>query len=204
MDITTPCVVTLTWTLSDAQGQLIDELSEPVEFFYGGDDLLPKVEEALAGQQAGFEAQLHLEPENAFGDYNAELVCFESRSLFPEEVQAGMQFEGLPQGAASEGMPEDLIYTVTDVYPEHVVLDANHPLAGIALRLNLKVLEVRAASETEVGAAPSGCLSAGWPRVVRRAAWPFRPCRWSRSHPLRGRWPRSPAPGGTWPAPPAR
>jgi FKBP-type peptidyl-prolyl cis-trans isomerase SlyD len=156
MDITTPCVVTLTWTLSDAQGQLIDELSEPVEFFYGGDDLLPKVEEALAGQQAGFEAQLHLEPENAFGDYNAELVCFESRSLFPEEVQAGMQFEGLPQGAASEGMPEDLIYTVTDVYPEHVVLDANHPLAGIALRLNLKVLEVRAASETEVGAGSVG------------------------------------------------
>lgn len=149
MDITSPCVVTLTWTLSDAQGQLIDELVDPVEFLYGGDDLLPKVEEALAGRSAGFEAQLHLEPENAFGDYDAELVCFESRALFPETIEAGMQIEGLPEGAATEGMPGDLIYTVTDVYPEHVVLDANHPLAGMALRLHLKVVDVREATRRE-------------------------------------------------------
>lgn len=156
MDITAPCVVTLTWTLSDAQGQLIDELAEPVEFFFGGDDLLPKVEEALTGQQAGFEAHLHLEPEHAFGDYAPELVCFESRALFPEELQPGMQFEGLPEGAATEDMPEGLIYTVTEVYPEHVVLDANHPLAGLALRIALKVIGVREASAEEAEARTLG------------------------------------------------
>jgi FKBP-type peptidyl-prolyl cis-trans isomerase SlyD len=156
MDITSPCVVTLTWTLSDAQNQLIDELNEPVEFFYGGDDLLPKVEEALAGQTVGFEASLHLEPEHAFGDYRSALVCFEAKSLFPPEVQPGMQFEGLPEGAATPDMPQDLIYTVTDVYPEHVVLDANHPLAGMALRLQLKVMDVRVATEAEVGAGSVG------------------------------------------------
>ena len=156
MNITSPCVVTLVWTLTDAQGQLIDELDEPVEFFYGGTDLLPKVEEALAGQEAGFEAQLHLEPEQAFGDYNADLVCYEERALFPEEVEPGMQFEGLPEGATSPDMPEDLIYTVTEVYPSHVVLDANHPLAGIALRIQLKVLDVREATEAEVGAGSVG------------------------------------------------
>ncbi len=72
MEIVAPCVVTLTWVLHDAQGQPIDELQEPLEFFFGGDDLLAKVEEALAGQQEGFEATLHLEPESAFGDYDAD------------------------------------------------------------------------------------------------------------------------------------
>ena len=156
MNITSPCVVTLVWTLTDAQGQLIDELDEPVEFFYGGTDLLPKVEEVLAGQDTGFETQLQLEPEQAFGDYNADLVCYEERALFPDGVEPGMQFEGLPEGATSPDMPEDLIYTVTEVYPSHVVLDANHPLAGIALRIKLKVLGVREATEAEVGAGSVG------------------------------------------------
>ena len=83
-DIAAPCVVSLTWRLADAQGAEIDELSEPVEFFYGGDDLLAKVEEALAGQETGFETTLHLEPEHAFGDYDPELVFFEERAIFPE------------------------------------------------------------------------------------------------------------------------
>ena len=156
MNITSPCVVTLIWTLTDAQGQLIDELDEPVEFFYGGSDLLPKVEDVLADQEPGFETQLQLEPEQAFGEYNAELVCYEERSLFPGAVEPGMQFEGLPEGASTAGMPEDLIYTVTEVYPSHVVLDANHPLAGIALRIKLKVLDVRQATVDEVGAGSVG------------------------------------------------
>ncbi|HJV70405.1 peptidylprolyl isomerase [Ideonella sp.] len=156
MNITSPCVVTLVWTLTDAQGQLIDELDEPVEFFYGGSDLLPKVEEALADQAPGFETQLQLEPEHAFGDYNAELVCYEERALFPEQVEPGMQFEGLPEGASTSGMPDDLIYTVTEVYASHIVLDANHPLAGIALRIKLKVLDVREATVEEVGAGSVG------------------------------------------------
>lgn len=150
MQIRSPCVVSLTWTLADAQGETIDTLDEPVEFFYGGDDLLAKLEEALEGQDAGFECDLHLEPEHGFGDYDPQLVCFEARSLFPTELEPGMQFDGLPEGAATTGMPPELIYTVTEVYPEHVVLDGNHPLAGIALRLLVKVAAVREATEDEV------------------------------------------------------
>jgi FKBP-type peptidyl-prolyl cis-trans isomerase SlyD len=156
MVIQAPCVVSLTWQLSDAQGQAIDELKEPVEFFFGGDDLLPKVEEALAGHEAGHEAFLHLEPEHAFGDYDSALVCFEARSLFPESVEAGMQFEGLPEGAVTPDMPKEAIYTVTEVYDTHVVLDANHPLAGIALRLHVVVRDVREATEEEVEAGSVG------------------------------------------------
>ncbi|HET7525625.1 MAG TPA: peptidylprolyl isomerase [Burkholderiaceae bacterium] len=150
MEITAPCVVTLTWALQDAQGGPIDELKEPLEFFFGGDDLLAKVEEALAGHEQGFETTLHLEPEHAFGDYEAARVCFEDRALFPADLREGMQLEGLPAGARTQGMPDDAVYTVTEIYPSHVVLDGNHPLAGIALRLHLKVHDVRAASDTEL------------------------------------------------------
>jgi len=150
MLITEPCVVSLTWRLEDTQGQLIDSLDEPLEFFFGGDDLLAKVEEALEGQEAGYETRIQLEPEQAFGDYHPELVCFESRAIFPEHIEAGMQFDGLPEGSATQGMPADAIYTITEIYPDHVVLDGNHPLAGIALRLAMKVQDVREASGEEI------------------------------------------------------
>ena len=156
MQIQAPCVVSLTWRLQDAQGNLIDELADPVEFFVGGDDLLGKVEEALLGQETGFAAALHIEPEHAFGDYNPELVFFEARSVFPDAVEIGMQFDGMPEGAVTPDMPTDAIYTVTEVYPSHVVLDGNHPLAGIALRLDLAVRGVRCATEAELEAGSVG------------------------------------------------
>jgi FKBP-type peptidyl-prolyl cis-trans isomerase SlyD len=152
MQIHAPCVVSLSWTLDDAQGQRLDELDEPTEFFFGGSDLVAGVEKALDGQEAGFAQTVHLEPEHAFGDYDSSLVCFERRGLFPDNVDVGMRFEGLPEGAATPGMPNDRIYAVTEVYPEHVVLDGNHPLAGIALRLNVRVHEVRAATDDELKA----------------------------------------------------
>jgi FKBP-type peptidyl-prolyl cis-trans isomerase SlyD len=152
MLITDPCVVSLTWTLADAQGTTLDELSDPVEFFYGGDDLLPKLEETLAGQGTGFECELHLEPEHGFGDYDPQLVCFEARSVFPEHLEQGMQFDGLPEGAVTKDMPPALIYTITEIYPEHVVLDGNHPLAGMALNLKVTVRAVREATEDEAAA----------------------------------------------------
>jgi FKBP-type peptidyl-prolyl cis-trans isomerase SlyD len=171
MVIHKPCVVALTWKLSDAQGGAIDELAEPVEFFFGGDDLLPKVEEAIDGQAEGFEAHLHLEPEHAFGDYDSELVCFEQRALFPDNVEAGMRFEGLPEGHATPDMPADAIYTVTEVYPSHVVLDGNHPLAGLALRLHLTVRDVRQASDQEI---EEGSVSSGLFDVASVAPAPER------------------------------
>ena len=152
MLIQAPCVVSLTWHLADAQGQAIDDLTEPLEFFFGGDDLLPTLEEALAGQLKGFLVDLKLEPAQGFGEYQADLVCFEARSLFPEHIEEGMQFDGLPEGATSVGMPQDTVYTLTEIYPSHVVLDGNHPLAGIGLQLAVTVCDVREATEDEVAA----------------------------------------------------
>ena len=152
MEITPQCVVALTWTLKDSLGEILDELNDPVEFFYGGDDLLPKLEEALVGQQAGFETELHLEPEHGFGEYDSALVCFEARNLFPEHLEVGMQFDGLPAGAATPSMPAHALYSITEIYPDHVVLDANHPLAGIALRLQVTVKAVREPTDDEAAA----------------------------------------------------
>ena len=150
MIISSPCVVSLVWRLEDAQGQLIDELNEPMEFLLGGEDLLPKVEETLLGQSVGFEAHLHLEPEHAFGDYDADLVFFEAREIFPPEVVEGMQFDGPPEGSKTPDLNPDAIYTVTEVYDSHVVLDGNHPLAGLALVIKLEVLDVREATDEEI------------------------------------------------------
>jgi FKBP-type peptidyl-prolyl cis-trans isomerase SlyD len=156
MLIQKPCVVALTWQLSDAQNQAIDALVDPVEFYFGGDDLLPKVEEAVSGQAIGFQVKLQLEPEHAFGAFDSALVCFEDRALFPAEVAPGMQFEGLPEGHATPDMPREAVYTVTEVYPSHVVLDGNHPLAGMALRLHLTVRDVREATAAEIEAGTVG------------------------------------------------
>ena len=162
MEITLNCVVALTWTLKDTLGDELDRLEEPVEFLVGGNDLLAKIEEALQGHEPGDQVDLHLEPEDAFGDYDELRVFLEPRSIFPKELEEGMTFEGLPSGATSADAPRDLVYTVTEIYPDHVVVDGNHPLAGIALRLHLKVEAVREATEDEVG---RGTLGTGFFRI---------------------------------------
>ena len=155
MEVTPQCVVALTWTLKDTLGETLDVLDEPVEFVVGGHDLLAKIEEALQGHEPGDKLDLHLEPEEAFGDYDDQLVFLEPRTRFPADLEEGMTFEGLPEGSNPDA-PRDVLYTVTEIYPEHVVVDGNHPLAGIALRLHLKVEAVREATEEEIGRGTSG------------------------------------------------
>ncbi len=151
MEISTQCVVALTWTLKDTLGEVLDVLDEPVEFLVGGGDLLEVIDAALQGHEAGATVELHIEPEQAFGDYDEELVFLEPLTLFPKELEEGMTFEGLPKGSNPDA-PVDVLYTVTEIYPEHVVLDGNHPLAGFAIRLSIKVHKVRDATEEEIGA----------------------------------------------------
>ena len=167
MEVTEQCVVALTWVLKDTLGEELDVLDEPVEFLVGGNDLLKRIEEALQGHSAGAKLDLHLEPEDAFGDYIDKLIFLEPRNLFPKELEEGMTFEGsaLPQGTNPDA-PKDALYTVTDIYPEHVVLDGNHPLAGIALRIHLKVESVREATVEEIG---RGSAGTGFFRIQHQA-----------------------------------
>ncbi|MDB5748600.1 MAG: peptidylprolyl isomerase [Massilia sp.] len=147
MKIAQNTVVTVNYKLSDAQNNLIEEGVQPMVYLHGGyENTLPKIEEELDGKEAGYATTLQVEPEDAFGDYDAELVKVEDRKLLPEPLEVGMQFEGMADGADDEPM----IFTVTEIADDKVVLDGNHPLAGMALRFELSVIDVRDATAEEI------------------------------------------------------
>jgi FKBP-type peptidyl-prolyl cis-trans isomerase SlyD len=140
-------VVRLDYELKNGDGELLEDEGAQLEYLHGGfGGIFPKVEEALEGKEAGHEVAVTLEPEDAFGEYDAELLRVEPRNRFPETLDVGMRFEGVP----GERDDEALIYTVTDVTPDTVVVDGNHPLAGERLWFRGKVSEVRAASREEL------------------------------------------------------
>jgi FKBP-type peptidyl-prolyl cis-trans isomerase SlyD len=146
MQIGKDTVVTIDYQLFDSSGKLIEKTNEPISYLHGGyHGIFPNVERALNGKVVGEACQIRLEPADAFGDYNAELVRVEPRSRFPSDVKVGMQFEG-----SREGSKEYVIYTVTDVAQDKVVVDGNHPLAGKALDFHCTVTEVRAATREEL------------------------------------------------------
>lgn len=149
MKIAKNTVVTVHYKLSDAQGNLIEESRDPMVYLHGGyENTLPKIEEALEGKDIGYETTIQVEPEDAFGEYDPNLIKIEPRNRLPDPVEVGMQFEGTPDDAS--GDDETIIFTVTDIADGQVVLDGNHPLAGMALRFTLSVAGVRDATEEEV------------------------------------------------------
>jgi len=147
MKISKNTVVSLSYRLTDTQGEFIEETEEPMEYLHGGyDGIFPRIEEALEGKETGYKTTLQLEPDDAFGEYDAEQVRVEPRNKFPEPVEIGMRFEGVPEDEDED--PE--ILTVTDLTKDTVVLDANHPLAGVALVFAIEVVDVREATEEEI------------------------------------------------------
>jgi FKBP-type peptidyl-prolyl cis-trans isomerase SlyD len=149
-------IVSLKYRLTDTDGHLIEESAGPMIYLHGGyEGTFPKIEEAVDGHDIGYETTIKLEPNDAFGDYDPELLKIEARSRFPEPLEVGMQFEGLLDTAeAAEAEVDDdedpLIYTVTDLAEDKVVLDGNHPLAGVALNFWLQISDVREATEEEL------------------------------------------------------
>jgi len=145
MKIEKDSAVTLRFKVSDAQGKLIEDAKEPMVYLHGGyGNTLPKIEEALEGQEPGFQTTLALAPEDAFGLRDEDLMRTIPRSQFPPGVKVGGQLEG--QG--SDGRRQ--VFNVAKIKGDTVILDGNHPLAGKALRFSLKVIDVRAASEEEI------------------------------------------------------
>lgn len=140
--------VTVRYRLYDSQGEALEEGEREWTYLHGGyGAVFPKIEAALAGRGAGYTTTLYLEPEDTFGDYDASLLRIAPRDGFPAGLEPGMTFENLP-GEAADGE----LYTVTDLTDDTVVLDANHPLAGMALRFDLEVEDVREATDEEVAA----------------------------------------------------
>ncbi|MBU3670182.1 MAG: peptidylprolyl isomerase [Polynucleobacter sp.] len=159
MKIEKNTIVSLRYKLTDAQNNIIEEPDTPMVYLHGGyEGTFPKIESLLDGQDVGYEATIQLEPNEAFGEYDPELLKIEPRTRFPEPLEVGMQFEGVPDAqdeseqlsGSTDDEDEPLIYTVTDVADNQVVLDGNHPLAGMALRFWVQVQDVRAATDEEI------------------------------------------------------
>jgi len=145
-------VVTIAYELRDADGEALEEEGAEMAYLHGGfGGVFPKVEAALEGKNPGDEMAVTLEPDDAFGEYDAELLRVEPRNRFPESLEVGMQFEGVPGGAAKEEEQDEArIYTVTDITDDSVVVDANHPYAGERLWFKCAVREIRPATREEM------------------------------------------------------
>lgn len=139
-------VVTLNYTVRDPDGNMIDDGAHPLVDLHGGyDGIFPVLEELLHGKKVGERFEVKLQPEDAFGDYDEELVLIEDAKLFPENIEVGMSFERV-----TDDGEEEMIYRITDIADGKVVVDGNHPLAGTALVFDLTVASVRPASAEEI------------------------------------------------------
>ncbi len=140
-------VVTLDYRVTDSDGNLVDEGANPIVYLHGGyGAIFDRIEEQLQGKKAGDKLVVKLEPEDAFGDYDAELVNIEARNLFPDNIEVGMQFERGDDEDDTDGG----LYTITDIADDKVVVDGNHPLAGMSLVFDCTVSAVRVATAEEV------------------------------------------------------
>lgn len=146
MNIEKNTVVTLHYEMLDANDQLLDKTEEPIAYLHGGyDGIFPLVEEALHGKAAGDSVDVLLQPDDAFGEQEPELVRVESLDVFPVEVEVGMMFE-----ADDPETGDVIVYRVTDVADGKAVVDGNHPLAGMKIRFKATVTEVRQAEAEEI------------------------------------------------------
>jgi len=148
MRIAKDTVVSLRYELFDAEGELLEKVDAPVSYLHGGyDGIFPLVEEALHDKAIGAQCSVTLKPDDAFGEYDHELVQVEARGAFPEDIAIGMQFEGGPEGADEEDFS---LYTVVEINDDEVTVDGNHPLAGKTLSFNCTVTGVRPATAEEL------------------------------------------------------
>lgn len=146
MQVSKNTVVSLDVELADIWGNAIERSAEPLQYIHGGyGNVFPAVEAALEGRGVKDRVEVRLEPEDAFGDYDENLLRVEERSKFHDALEVGMRFEGDP-GGEDEGR----FFTVTDIAEDKVVLDANHPLAGMALKITCTVVGVRRATAGEI------------------------------------------------------
>ena len=146
MHIAMNTAVSITYELRDNDGNVLEASADPVTYLHGGyDGIFPIVEEALQGKKVGDSLDLTLEPNDAFGEYDEELVQIEPASSFPtDQLEVGMQFEG------EDPTGDVVLYTITDVADGKVVVDGNHPWAGERINFKATVTGIRPATKEEI------------------------------------------------------
>lgn len=148
MKIADNCVVFMHYTLTDEQGQTIDSSTgrPPLPYLHGGNNIVPGLEKALTGLQAGETIQVTVAPEEAYGPVVPEAIQTVPPHVFEgiEEVRPGMQF----QAEGPEGQVQ--VITIKEVLDDGIVVDGNHPLAGQTLNFDVEITEVREATDEEL------------------------------------------------------
>ena len=140
-------VVTMHYTLTDDSGEVLDSSSgrEPLAYLHGHGNIIPGLEQALEGQESGFQSKVTIAAADAYGERNDEAVVEADRDSFPEEMnpEPGMQ-------VYAEGPEGPIPFTIVAVDGDKVKLDANHPLAGKTLHFEVEITEIRQGSSEEI------------------------------------------------------
>lgn len=151
MNIVKNSVVTLDYTITDTQKNLLDSGSEPLIYLHGGyKDVFEKIEKALEGKKVGDTICVQLTPKESFGVYDEALVVVEERGEFDDNIFVGEQFTEVIEDDFEED--QKISYTIKEITDESVTLDGNHPLAGIDIIFSATVLAIRKANAKEIKA----------------------------------------------------
>lgn len=141
-------VVSIHYTLSDADGNTLDSSAgaEPLNYLHGAGNIIPGLENALAGKVTGDELNVVIAPADGYGEVVPQLVQVVDRAVFQgvDSIEPGMAFQSQdPQGNVQR-------VVVTAVEGDEITIDANHPLAGTELHFEVQVVDVRPATDEEV------------------------------------------------------
>lgn len=143
-------VVTLSYNLTDPDGSMLDEGNQPIIYLHGGyDGVFIPIEVALEGKAVGDTVTVKLQPNEAFGEYDFDLLLVEPVEDLPQPLTIGMMIEGDSEEGLEDGA---VFYTVTEIADGKAVLDGNHPLSGMALVFIGTVTSLRPATTGEISA----------------------------------------------------
>lgn len=139
-------VITINYTLTNDQGETIDESNDgSFCYLHGADNIIPGLEKELSGRAKGDKFKLVIQPEDAYGEYNTAITQVVERAMFGDEaVEVGMQFHA----EADEGGM--VMITISEINGDQITIDGNHPLAGVTLHYDVNVCDIRDATEEEL------------------------------------------------------
>lgn len=140
-------VVSINYTLTNDKGEVLDQSNgEPLLYLHGHHNIIPGLENALAGKAVGDKLNVTVNPEDGYGEYLAEAVQEVPRVNFQgvDNIEAGMQF----QTQTSDG--HIVLVTVKEVNDEVVIVDGNHPMAGQTLIFDVEIVDIRPATADEI------------------------------------------------------
>ena len=148
MKIANGTVVGIDYSLHLGDGQVIDasEPKEPLTYLHGEGQIVPGLEAALEGLEAGSKKQVVVEPAEGYGEHDDRGIQTVPRKAFPPDFEPEIGMSLTAEGPGGEAVP----FSVREVRPDEVVIDLNHPLAGKTLHFDVTVRDVRQATDEEL------------------------------------------------------